>query len=462
MPDTDAGLAKAKLFFDRAAQVAVSDNFDYAIDLYIEGLRCSPDALQEGHLPLRELALSRQIKGGRKPTMLERMKKHGGKAPLEQMLNAEYLLAKDPENLTYIEAMLKAVVAGGYNQTAKWIADLLFAANNAKESPSVQTYLLLKDSYAAIKQWDRAVAACQHAARIKPEDAEIADEVQRLSAEMTVSRGRYDQEGDFRKSIKNREAQEKLQSQQAVVKTQDYRISALEAAKKTYEEAPESSVNIFGLADALADLHTDESEEAAIKLLEEAYRKRQDFSFKERAGLVRICQLKRKIRETETALETNPEDSVVRSQQAGLMSQLNKTELEHYGLCVKNYPTDLKAKYEYGVRLIHNKRYDEAIPQLQEAQRDPRHKIAAMDKIGLCFFMKGWFADAADIFIRAIDSYEIKDDDAAKELRYNLARSYEEQGDKGRALDIYRKIAQLDFGYKDVSQRVDRLRKEVK
>jgi Tfp pilus assembly protein PilF len=136
--------------------------------------------------------------------------------------------------------------------------------------------------------------------------------------------------------------------------------------------------------------------------------------------------------------------------------------MEHYGLCVRNYPTDLKAKYEYGVRLIHNKRYDEAIPHFQEAQRDPRHKTAAMGKIGLCFFMKGWFADAADIFVKAIDAYEIKDDDIAKELRYNLARSYEEQGDKAKALDIFRKIAQADFGYKDVSQRVDRLRKEVK
>jgi tetratricopeptide (TPR) repeat protein len=144
------------------------------------------------------------------------------------------------------------------------------------------------------------------------------------------------------------------------------------------------------------------------------------------------------------------------------MGQLNKAELEHYGLCVRNYPTDLKAKYEYAVRLVRNKRYDEAIPLLQEAQRDPRHKIPAMDKIGLCFFMKGWFADATDIFTQAIDSYEIKDDDIAKELRYNLGRCFEEQGEKGKALEIYRKIAQLDFGYKDVSQRVDKLRNEAK
>jgi hypothetical protein len=462
MPQDNENSAKAKLFFERALGASVSNNFDYGIDMFLEGLRLAPDALQEGHLPLRELALSRVVKGGTKPSIFERMKYLRVKTPLEQMLNAEYLLAKDPDNLSYAETMLKAALAAGYKQTAGWLADLLFASNNEAKSPSLHTYLLLKDAYAAIKQWDRAVAACKYAARLRPEDDEIADEVQRLSAEMTVSRGKYDQEGDFRHSIKDREAQEKRQSQQAVVKTEDYRLSSVEEARLAYKKAPESSINIFGLAYTLADLRTDEGEEEAINLLEEAYKKRQDFSFKERAGLIRIGQVKRKIRQAEETLQANPEDSVARSQLSGLMSQLNKAELEHFMLCVRNYPTDLKAKYEYGIRLIRNKRYDEAIPLLQEAQKDPRHKIATMDKIGLCFFMKGWFTDAVDIFTQAIDAYEIKDDDTAKELRYNLARSYEEQGERAKALEIYRKIAQLDFGYKDVSGRVDRLRKEVK
>ena len=81
-----------------------------------------------------------------------------------------------------------------------------------------------------------------------------------------------------------------------------------------------------------------------------------------------------------------------------------------------------------------------------------------MDKIGLCFFYKGWYADAIDIFTQAIGAYEIKDDGVAKDLRYNLARSYEQQGNTEKALEIFRKIAQLDFGYRDVRQRVDKLR----
>jgi len=94
----------------------------------------------------------------------------------------------------------------------------------------------------------------------------------------------------------------------------------------------------------------------------------------------------------------------------------------------------------------------------QEAQKDPRRKIAALNQIGICFSIKGWLADAIDVYTQAMESYEIKDDTIGKELRYNLARAYEKQGDADKALDIYRKIAQSDFSYKDVSQRVDKLR----
>jgi len=450
--------AKAGIFFERAQKVAETNNFDYAIDMFLEGLCRDPDALEDGHMKLHELALFRQVKGGKKPSIVERVKRLRGKTALEQMLNAEYLFAKDPDHLPYAEAMLKAAVSGGYKKTVKWIADMVFGANNAAGKPSLQTYLLLKDSYTTIGQFDRALAACQCAVRLKPEDGELADEFQRLSAELTVARGKYDQEGDFRKSIKDRESQEKLQAQEAVVKTEDYRLSAVEEARGALAREPNLPMNIFNLAEALSDLQNDKAENEAMELLENAYKTKSDFSFKQRAGQIRIKQLRRKTREAKAALEAKPGQKQAKSRLSELSSQLNSTELEHYRLCVENYPTDLQAKYEYGIRLVLNKQYDDAIPLFQEAQKDPRHKISAMNKIGLCFFMKGWFADTIDIFTQAIAAYEIKDDGIAKELRYNLARSYQEQGDAEKALEIYRKIAQLDFAYKDVRQRIDKLR----
>jgi len=125
---------------------------------------------------------------------------------------------------------------------------------------------------------------------------------------------------------------------------------------------------------------------------------------------------------------------------------------------MENYPTDLRMRYEYGVRLMRNQKFDQAIPFLQDARKEPRNKIQAMNKIGLCFFVKGWFTDAIDTLKEAIEIYEIKDNDIAKDLRYNLARAYEQNGNAGEALELYRRIAQIDFAYKDVRARINRIR----
>jgi len=451
-------LAKAKVFFEKARKVAETENYDYAIEMYLDGLRCAPEALQQGHLPLCELALQRKGKGGKKPTMVERVKHLRGKTPLEQMLNAEYLFARDPDHLPYAEAMLKAAVAGGYTKTAQWLANLIFQTNNVFEKPSVQTYILLKDCYLDLGQLDKALAACQRARKLKPDDADLAEECKNISAELTMSSGKYDGEGDFRQSIKDGEAQAKLYSQDRVVKTEDYRISAVEDARKKLAQNPNLPKNIFELAEALSDLQNDEAENQAIGLLENTYKTKNDFTFKRRAGLLRIKQFKRKIRQVQAVLNAQPDNVQAKAIVEELTAQLSNFELQHYQLCVQNYPTDLQPKYEYGVRLLRNKQYNEAIPILQEAQKDPRRKIAALDKVGYCFFMKGWFTDAIDVFTQAIDFYVIKDDNIAKELRYNLARAYEENGNTEKALEMYRKIAQLDFAYKDASQRVDKLR----
>jgi len=81
-----------------------------------------------------------------------------------------------------------------------------------------------------------------------------------------------------------------------------------------------------------------------------------------------------------------------------------------------------------------------------------------MGKTGPCFYLKKWYDDAIDIFTEALGGCEVKDSATAKDLRYNLAKSYEHKGQTKEALELYRKLAQLDFGYKDVRKRVNKLR----
>ncbi len=454
----EISLEKARAFFTRAEEVATADNFDYAIDLYLEGLRLCPDALEDGHAPLRRLALIRQGKGGKKPSMIEKAKRLGAKkTPLDQMLAAEYLLAKDPDCLPYAEDMLKACVAGGFTRTADWIAQLIFDANRASSKPSLATYLLLKDSYIQLQMFTKAVAACQHAVQLKPNDDALRDELRDLCASMTMEKGRYGKAGDFRGSIKDKEAQDRLHSQDQAVKSEEYRRFAVKEAQAAVRQAP-TVTNILQLAQALADLDTEQSWNEVVQLLQSNYQTSRDFTFQRKLGELEIRRLKEQIREVYRQLQQKEGDEGLSARFHALVARLDQIELEHYRLGHENYPTDYKMKYEYGRCLLKSKRFDEAIPLFQEAQKDPRLRISAIDKTGLCFLLKGWYDDAIDLFKEAIRLSPTQEDALTKDIRYNLARAYEASGKDDQALEIYRKLAQLEFNYKDVSQRIDKLR----
>ncbi|MEN6384655.1 MAG: tetratricopeptide repeat protein [Phycisphaerales bacterium] len=450
------GLDKAKAFFRRAEEVASTDNFDYAIDLFMEGLQRAPEAVEDGHKKLRYNSLVRQAKGGKKPSMMEKMKHSRGKTAIENMLNAEYLLAKDPENLLYAEQMLNAALSGQYKKTAMWIADTMFEACRAMDKPSISTLLLLKDAYSMMEQYQMAVNACGFAMKLKPDDGILMGEFKNLSARLTMQKGKYDQ--DFRDSIQDREEQEKLQAQQGLVKSVDVRQQAVDTARTAYE-ANKTIHTLFKLTDSLGDLQTDKADAEAIGMLERTYEQSRDFNYKKRSGEMKLRMLRRQIRQQKEKLLTAKAGDVTKESIDANIRELLSAELEHYRLCSENYPTDLRLKYEYGLRLMRNQKYDDAIPMFQAARKEPKYKIMAMNKIGLCFFVKGWFADAIDTLKEAMELYEIKDNDIAKDLRYNLARAYEQNGQTDDALELYRRIAQIDFSYKDVRARVNRLRK---
>lgn len=459
MESTGQNNEKARAFFERAEEVAATDNFDYAIDLYMEGLKRSPDDVAMGHGPLRQLALARQAKGGKKPGILDKMK--FGRAPkdaVERMLVAERLLARDPDNLVHGEAVLRAASDASLNNVVAWMGDIIFQANLASDKPNIEHYLLLRDCYLKAGMPDSALKAIQGALIVKPDDHDLREQLRDISAQVTMDRGKYGQQGDFRQSIKDKDAQADLQAQERVVKTEDYRVRAVEEARKALAERPDAPTLLMRLADALSDMAEGKSEDQAVELMESAYKRTGSFSFRKHSGELAMKAWRRRTRDIKKRLDAEPENTAVKAayEQAG--HKLAAIELQHYKECVDNYPTDASLKYQLGLCYLKVGKFDEAIPMFQEARRDPRNNVNSLGKIGICFFMKGWYTDALDVFKEAIEAYEMKDDSTAKELQYNLGRTYEQQGDKVQALEVYRKLAQIDFAYKDVRTRVDALR----
>jgi len=453
---------KARGFFTKAAEVAYTLNYDYAIELYLDGLSIWPTALEEGHKHLREIALRRQGAGGKKAGFGDRSKykKSSGKHPKDAMLKEEYLLSKDPSNQSHMIGLIKVALEAEYESVAVWMSDILFENNLHTEKPSFNTYIFLRDTYAKTLVYNRALQACQLAIQLKPHDSNLQDWLRDLSAQATLQKGRYDDDSDFRSSIKDREDQERLQSQEAMVRSDNVMEREINEAQQEYEAEPKEPGKINRLVTALCHTEKEDRENEAIQILEKAYKELEQFRYKQRAGEIQIKQHHRRARQLFNAFKQDPKSKEL----AQKLAQANRAQLEvetaHYESCVRNYPTDLRLKYEYGKRLMMARQYDEAIPLFQEARSDPRNRIAALSGIGGCFFYKKWYSDAVETFEQAYELLENKESAIAKELLYNLGRSHESNENMEEALNYYRKVAQIDYNYRDARKRVDTIRQQ--
>jgi len=82
-----------------------------------------------------------------------------------------------------------------------------------------------------------------------------------------------------------------------------------------------------------------------------------------------------------------------------------------------------------------------------------------MSCLGQAFEAKDWHREAAETYQRALETEMTEE--RAKELRYNLGSVLEKMGELGRARDEFSAVAQTDYNYKDVRQRLNDVNKAL-
>ena len=465
---------QAENFFKRAKEIGAKGNHDYAIQMCLEGLRRNPDACQ-AHQLLLEQALRRQAAGGKKAGLMASLKlklarkgstthlftRRGPKDPVDELLEAEGVWGKDPMNLALVDVVLEKMMAGGCLVSAKWMAGWLGEANARAEKSDGPRFSMLADVFAQLGEPDKAVEVCRAAVAVLPENSQLASKLNNMLAMQTMRKGKYDDEG-FRQSLQNREDQDKLQETETLSQRKSAAEENITRARKSLEENPTESSKIMALVDALLLKDDEEGENEAIELLLKAYQQSGAYRFKQRAGEIRLRSNRRKARAMRAKIKGQPDNKELGQAYKQMLKEHLEAELAHYQDGVKHYPTDMRLRYEMGRRLLQLGRYDEAIPVLQDGQKDPKNHLKALSLLGQCFYRKEWYPDAIDVYLRALESPEATAGDVGKELRYYLGRAYEADGQTDKAAKTYSTVAQIDFLYKDVRERLDRLRKQKK
>ena len=121
---------------------------------------------------------------------------------------------------------------------------------------------------------------------------------------------------------------------------------------------------------------------------------------------------------------------------------------------VDQNPTDPQLRFDLGTALYNAGDFSAAIPHLQQATRNPHVRTRVLLLLGRTFKAKGMF----DLSIKQL-SDALADlhamDHIKKEVLYEKGLIHDEMGDKTTALECFKQIYEVDYGYRDVAQRVE-------
>ena len=294
--------------------------------------------------------------------------------------------------------------------------------------------------------------------RIKPADPEASRALHDLAAESTIDEGKYDEDGDFRKSAKDLDSQKRLHGEARIVRDDEDADRAIADLEADIEEDPDSVASHL----RLAQLHQKRSDwDKAFKEIDRCLElspnnakvlmTRSEFEIARRREA--LDAVRKRIRE-------HPDDEQIQSEVAELEKAELAFETEELEKQVASLPTQSDLKLRLGRLYSRADRTNDAIAQFQKCVGDPRRRLVALVSLGREFLKKNRNDLAARQFQTVINEVEVMND-IKKESTYLMGRVLQEQGKLREALDSFQTIYEVDISYEDVADRVDALYDEL-
>jgi tetratricopeptide (TPR) repeat protein len=139
-----------------------------------------------------------------------------------------------------------------------------------------------------------------------------------------------------------------------------------------------------------------------------------------------------------------------------IQATLLKTKIQSFERRVSDRPTDMGLRYELG------KCYykagpsftDKAIGEFQQSVRDPKKKADSHVFLGLAFQRKKMY-DMADKQYEQAEA-GVLSTERKLDILYNRAICKAESGKLPEAVELGKRIMEIDISYKDISQLVDK------
>jgi tetratricopeptide (TPR) repeat protein len=426
-------------------------NYDFAVELYQQLIEISPD-LGEARSGLRH-ALKKRLDakgggskflralGGAAPLAMAKTLRKAGKndAAAKQL---ESYLSTNP--LDEEGNLLLGMALEDAGHTASALAVYEFLAEIAPKNPDglkragAMAYRQGKHQQ-ALEFYERALAA-------DPRDQEALKARKDLSAERALTGANAANVAHSRDQIKDKDVARELERAQRLHRSDDELREDLTRLEARYAESqtPELMVEMADLHERLKD------PDSALEWIERALSYKKDsFDLASRAGDLRAKVMKKAIAQAGKAGDD--------ARASTLEKELWTFEAADYRRRVDLRPSDASLRLQLGKRLMKVADFDGAMGELQKAMNDPRTKREAQLGLAQCFQGKGFGDLARKEYLRALEG-SVQVDDRAKEILYNLGLISEKEGNAAEARGYFARIFEVDIGYRDVAEKMERYR----
>jgi len=448
--------ANIKPLWLKALTAVQSSNLEYAVTLLQGVLKDCPEFL-EARKVLRKCELQLASGGKKKSTLfgiqtggMGSMKLTGAakKDPRGTLVLIEKELEKDPLNESVNDLLFDVCVKLEMFQTAA------FALETIREGKPENAKLLhkLAKFYLDRDQPQLASEVYNDIIKHHPTDGTAIKGSKDASARASMQKQKWDENSDMRSLMRDREESEELEKASRTGLTREQLEDRRDRIIEKYNADPNHLATVKDLAaiyEQLEDWHNAQTFYEWAHSLSNG-----DVALAAKASMMKDRAIDSDLKQLETELAADPDNEELKTALEARRADRLAEQVAEAQRRVDQNPTDPQLRYDLGNALYRAGDHSAAIPHLQQATRNPHIRTRVLLLLGRTFKAKGMF----DLSIKQL-SDALADlhamDNTKKEVLYEKGLIHEETGDKDAALDCFKQIYEVDYGYRDVAQRVE-------
>jgi tetratricopeptide (TPR) repeat protein len=449
-------LPNLKPLWLKALTAVQASNLDYAISLLQSVLKDSPEFL-EGRKLLRKCEL--QLTGGTKKKGglfglqtggMGMMKLHGQakKDPLATLPLIEKELEKDPLNDQANDLLHDICLKLELFETAAFALETVRRGcpENAKLLHKLATFYLNRDQPLLASEVYNDII------KHHPIDGAAIKGSKDASARASMKKQKWDENASMRDLMRDIGQVEELEKASRTGLTREQLEERRDGVIEKYNADPNHLVTVkelAGIYEQLEDWHNAQTFYTWAHTLSAG-----DVALAAKASAMNDRAIDMDLKNLEAAAAADPTNLELKTALEARQADRLAEQIQEAQRRVDQNPTDPQLRFDLGNALYNAGDFSAAIPHLQQATRNPHVRTRVLLLLGRTFKAKGMF----DLSIKQL-SDALADlhamDHVKKEVLYEKGLIHDEMGDKATALECFKQIYEVDYGYRDVAHRVE-------